>query len=73
MDVTRVRQAQAVAQRTQAASFALLNPGWSQFASGKPQNFNAVFTTWEELRLATRPGGSILTIVALGTTLRRFF
>jgi hypothetical protein len=31
------------------------------FASGKPQNFNAVFTTAKSGRLAGRPGGCILT------------
>src|SRR3954452_17763351 len=50
------------AKATPFASFAAAVP----FASGKPQNFNAVFTTRESGRLAARPSGCILTNAGLG-------
>ena len=42
---------------TPFASFAIAAP----FASGKPQNFNAVFTTGKEARLAGAANAAILT------------
>src|SRR3954470_18887591 len=50
------------AKATSFASFA----AEVAFASGKPQNFNAVFTTRESGRLAARPPGCILTNAGLG-------
>src|SRR3954463_11205392 len=50
------------AKATPFASFAAA----VAFASGKPQNFNAVFTTRESGRLASRSSGCILTNAGLG-------